>query len=120
MRNNLENIPEQLPLTENLKNSNYPKLVFEDESKTAKRFSKVDVCEIRKMLAKQHSRKQLLGTRKTKRIIRQPEFNDQSVQHFLQLLVRKYRNPTKFCDYGRNFADFGFKFNYKLKITVRP
>ncbi len=77
VRRNLENIPEQLPLTENLKNSNYVKLVFEDESKIAKRFAKVEVGEIRKMLAKQHSRKQLLGTRKTKRFIRQPKFKDQ-------------------------------------------
>ena len=77
VKRNLENIPEQQPLTENLKNSNYVKLVFEDESKIAKRFSKVDVSEIRKMLAKQHSRKQVLGTRKTKRIIRQPKFKDQ-------------------------------------------
>ena len=105
VRRNLENIPEQLPLTENLKNSNYVKLVFEDESKIAKRFSKVDVCEIRKMLTKQHSRKQLLGTRKTKRFIRQPEFKDQSDQHFLLLLVKKYGNPTKFCDYGRIFTN---------------
>ncbi len=45
--------------------------------KIAKRFAKVDVSEIRKMLAKQHNRKQLLGTRKTKRIIRKPEFKDQ-------------------------------------------
>ncbi len=105
MRTNLENIPEQLPLTENLKNSNYVKLVFEDESTIAKRFSKVDVSEIRKMLAKQHSRKQLLGTRKTKRFIRQPKFKDQSDQHFLLLRIKNYRNPTKFCDYGRNFAN---------------
>ena len=54
------------------------------------------------MLAKQSSRKQLLGTRKTKRIIRQPKFKDQSDQHFLLLLFKKYRNPTKFCDYRRN------------------
>ena len=78
----MENIPEQLPLIENLKNSSYVKLEFKDESKIAKRFSKVDVCEIRKMLAKQHSRKQLVGTRKTKRIIRQPEFKDQLMSAF--------------------------------------
>ena len=106
MRRNLENIPEQLPLTENLKNSNYVKLVFEDESKIAKRFAKVDVGEIRQMLAKQHSRKQMLGTRKTKRFIRQPKFKDQSDQLFLPLRVKKYINPTKFCDYGRIFANF--------------
>ena len=82
VKRNLENIPEQLPLTENLKNSNYIKLVFEDESKIAKRFAKVDVSEIRKMLTKQHSRKQLLGTRKTKRIIRKPEFKDQLISAF--------------------------------------
>ena len=58
------------------------------------------------MLAKHQSRKQLLGTRKTKRIIRQPEFKDQSAQHFLLLIVKKSINPTKFCDYGRNLAGF--------------
>ena len=79
-------------MTENLKNSNYVKLVFEDESKIAKRFSKVDVCEIRKMLAKQRIRKQLLGTRKTKRIISQSKFKDQSDQHFLLLLVKIYES----------------------------
>ncbi len=96
VRRNLNNIPEQLPLTENLKNSNYVKLVFEDETKIAKRFSKVDVGEIRIMLAKQHTRKQLLGTRKTKRIIRKPEFKDQSVQLFLLLRVKKQQIQPSF------------------------
>lgn len=82
VRRNLENIPEQLPLVENLKNPDYIKLVFQDESKIAKRFSQVDVKIIRKMLAEHRSKKQVLCSRKTKRILRQADFKKQLIAAF--------------------------------------
>lgn len=82
VRRNLEHIPAALPLTENLKNPNYIKLVFKDESKIAKRFSQIDVDKIRKLSAKHHKRKQSFCPRKIKRIIRQPEFKDRLISAF--------------------------------------
>jgi len=82
VRRNLDNIPEQLPLTENLKNPNYVKLVFEDEFNIAKRFSQIDVQKIRQMTSDHHRKKQSLGSRKIKRIIRQTEFKDQLLSAF--------------------------------------
>lgn len=82
VRRNLENIPEQLPLTENLKNPNYVKLIFEDESKIAVRFSQIDVREIRKMVSEHRNKKQASCSRKIKRIIRKPEFKDELISAF--------------------------------------
>jgi len=82
VRRNLENVPEQLPLVENLKNSNYVKLVFQDESKIAKRFSKIDAEIIRKMSAEHRSKKQVLCSRKTKRVIRQTDFKKRLIAAF--------------------------------------
>jgi hypothetical protein len=82
VRRNLENIPEQLPLVENLKNPNYVQLVFQDTSKIARRFSKVDVKIIRKMAAENHSKKQVLCSRKIKNIIRKADFKDQLITAF--------------------------------------
>ncbi len=82
VRRNLENIPEQLPLTENLTNPNYVKLVFEDESKIAVRFSQIDVQKIRKISSEHYNKKPPSCSRKIKRIIRQPEFKDQLLSAF--------------------------------------
>ena len=82
VRRNLDNTPEQLPLTENLKNPNYVKIVFEDKFNIAKRFSQVDVQKIRQMTSDHHRKKQALGSRKIKHIIRQTEFRDQLLSAF--------------------------------------
>ena len=85
VRRNLENIPEQLPLVENLKNPSYMKLVFEDESKMAQRFSKIDVKIIRQMAAEHHSKKQVLCSRKIKNIIRKPDFKNSLMTAFARV-----------------------------------
>ena len=82
VKRNLENIPEQLPLVENLKNPNYIKLVFQDESKMAHRFSKVDVKTIRNMAVEHYSKKQIICSRKMKNIIRKPDFKNQLITAF--------------------------------------
>jgi len=82
VRRNLENIPEQLPLVENLKNPNYMRLVFQDASKIAQRFSNVDVKFIRKMAAEHHRKKQVLCSRKIKNIIRKSDFKDKLLTAF--------------------------------------
>ena len=82
VRRNLENIPEQLPLVENLKNPNYVNLVFQDSTKIAQRFSKVDVKIIRKMAAEHHSKKQVFCSRKIKNIIRKTDFKDRLIAAF--------------------------------------
>jgi uncharacterized protein YbaR (Trm112 family) len=85
VRRNLENIPEQLPLVENLKNPDYVKLVFQDESKIAKRFSEVDVNIIRTMSAEHHNNKKKRGSQKVKQIVRQPLFKKQLMFAFAQV-----------------------------------
>jgi hypothetical protein len=82
VRRNLDNIPEQLPLVENLKNPNYVKLVFQHESKIAKRFSRVDVKMIRKMANEHYSKRPVLCSRKTKRVLRQTNFQERITAAF--------------------------------------
>lgn len=82
VRRNLENMPEQFPLVENLRNPNYVKLIFGDDTKIAKRFSEIDSAMIRKMSAEHRDKKKLLCSRKTKRILRRPDFKKQLVAAF--------------------------------------
>ena len=78
IRRNLENIPEYLPLVANLKNPDYVKLVFCDESNIAKKFSEIDVNIIRKMATRHQSNKKNLVSKKIKRnVLRQPQFKNQ-------------------------------------------
>ena len=78
VRRNLENIPEYLPLVANLKNPDYVKLIFVDESKMAKKFSEIDVKIIRTMATKHYSNKKNLVSNKTKRkLLRQSQFKNQ-------------------------------------------
>jgi hypothetical protein len=74
VRRNLVHIPEQLPLVQNLTNPDYIHLVFEDESKIARRFSEIDVEMIRAMSTEHHSKQKSLGSCKTRRVLRQPNF----------------------------------------------
>jgi hypothetical protein len=74
----LENIPEYLPLVANLKNPDYVKLVFCDESNIAKKFSEIDVKTIRTMATKHYSTKKNLVSNKTKvKVLRQAQFKNQ-------------------------------------------
>lgn len=77
VRRNLENIPEQLPLVENLQNPSYVKLIFVEDSKIAKRFADIDVKIVRQMATDHRDKKKTLCSRKTKRILRRPEFKQQ-------------------------------------------
>ncbi len=74
VRRNLENVPEELPLVENLKNQNYIKLVFQNESNIAKRFSQIDAKIIRQMAAEHRTKKYMQCSRKIKRILREDNF----------------------------------------------
>jgi len=82
IRRNLENIPEQLPLIENLKNPNYVRLIFGDETKIAKKFAEVDVKLIREMEKKHYPRKQIYASRKIKRSVRSPDFSEKLLLAF--------------------------------------
>jgi hypothetical protein len=78
IRRNLENIPEYLPLVANLKNPDYVKLVFRDESNMAKKFSESDVKIIRTMVTKHHNKQKKLVSNKIKReVLRQALFKNQ-------------------------------------------
>ncbi len=82
IRKNLEKMPEQLPLVKNLKNPDYIKLVFDDVSKIAMRFSKVDTNKIKKM-AKQHQQQKLQSySRKGVKITRMTDFEDKLILAF--------------------------------------
>ena len=82
IRRNLENIPEQLPLIENLKNPNYVRLIFGDETKIAEKFAEVDVKLIREMEKKHYPRKQIYASRKIKRSVRSPDFSEKLLLAF--------------------------------------
>lgn len=78
IRRNLENIPEYLPLVANLKNPDYVKLIFCDESNMAKKFSAIDVNTIRTMVVKHHNKKKNLVSKKIKhKVLRQAQFKNQ-------------------------------------------
>jgi uncharacterized protein YbaR (Trm112 family) len=77
IRRNLENIPEALPLVANLKNPDYVKLVFKDESKIAKKFSEIDVNKIRAMFNEHHNNKKKRNLQIKKLILRHPQFKNQ-------------------------------------------
>jgi len=79
---NLENIPEALSLVANLKNPNYVRLVFEDESKIAKRFSKIDIQKIRLMADNHYNSKKKKDSQKCKKILRNPELRKQLTDAF--------------------------------------
>ena len=74
IRRNLENIPEAFPLVLNLKNPDYVKLVFENETQIAKRFSQIDVTQIRSMEANHYQSKINKNSQKNKKLLRQPTF----------------------------------------------
>ena len=82
VRRNLENIPEHLPLVENLKNPNYIKLIFNDERKIIEKFAEIDAKIIREMRLKHKSEEKIYTSRQIKKVIRLPNFNEQLIGAF--------------------------------------
>lgn len=82
IRRNLENIPEQLPLVENLKNPNYMKLIFGEETNIAAKFSEVDVKIIREMGKNHYPKKKIYASCKIKKSLRSPDFKKQLLSAF--------------------------------------
>ncbi|MGP8321935.1 MAG: hypothetical protein ACT6FE_06400 [Methanosarcinaceae archaeon] len=87
IRRNLENIPAALPLVANLKNQKYVKLVFEDESKIAKRFSEVNVKKIRTMVVEHYNNKNKRNLKINKQTLRNPQFKKQLTVAFAGVAV---------------------------------
>jgi len=73
VKKDLISIPEALPLTINLKNKAYIKLIFDDEFKIAQKFAEVNVSKIRDKLSKEKISK-LFCSKKMKKVIRKPTF----------------------------------------------
>jgi hypothetical protein len=82
VRRNLENIPEQFPLVENLKNPNYVKLIFGNESKIVEKFSKVDKNIITEMRNNLKTKQKIYSSNKIKKTIRNPDFKKLLVGSF--------------------------------------
>jgi len=74
VRRNLEHIPEQFPIVENLNNPSYVQLVFGDETNIAKKFATVSVQRIRAMSNALKRKKQMHSSIKIKKTIRKPTF----------------------------------------------
>jgi len=82
IRRNLEHIPEQIPLIENLKNPNYMKLIFGEEIDVAKKFSEIDIKKIREMEKNHSPKKKIYSSRKIKKTLRSPDFKKQLLSAF--------------------------------------
>ena len=74
MRRNLENIPEQFPIVENLKNPNYVQLIFGDDNKIVEKFAKVDKNIIIEMRSNLKTKQKIYSSNKIKKTIRNPDF----------------------------------------------
>jgi len=85
VRRNLENIPAQLPLVNNLKNPDYMKLIFRDESRIAEKFAEIDVKIIREMRANHKSEEKIFASRKVKKIIRLSNFKEHLQKAFVSV-----------------------------------
>jgi len=85
IRRNLENISAALPLVLNLKNPGYVKLVFDHQNQIAKRFSQIEVIQIRKMEANHYQSKKNKNSQKNKKLVRQPKFLKQLKSAFFEV-----------------------------------
>lgn len=74
VRRNLENIPEQFPMVENLKNPNYVQLIFGDDKNIAEQFAKVDKDVITEMRNNLRTKQKIHASNKIKKTIRNPDF----------------------------------------------
>jgi hypothetical protein len=82
IRRNLENIPEHLPLIENLKNPKYMRLMFGEEINIAEKFAQIDVKIIREMEKNHYPKKKIYSSRKIKKSLRSPDFKKQLLAAF--------------------------------------
>ena len=82
VRRNLENIPEQFPMVENLKNQKYVQLIFGDENKIAEKFAKVDKKIITEMRDNLKIKQKIYSSNKIKRAIRNPDFKRLLIDSF--------------------------------------
>ena len=94
MRRNLENIPGQLSLIENLRNSNYMKLVYGDENKISEKFAKIDIKTIREMREADKPKQKLYYSKKIKKVIRFAKFKKHLIDAFI--LVISYGSSGMF------------------------
>jgi len=82
VRRNLENIPEQFPIVENLNNPSYLRLVFGGESSIAEKFATISVTRIREMSNGLRRKKQIHSSIKIKKAIRKPTFEESLTSSF--------------------------------------
>jgi len=73
LRKNLENMHPSTPLTLNLKNKNYVRLIFGDELNIATKFSEIDIKKLRQKIVDKKVEK-CSTSRRLKKIIRQKDF----------------------------------------------
>ena len=73
LRKNLENMHPSTPLTMNLKNKNYIRLIFGDELNIATKFSEIDIKKVRQKITENKNEK-CSTSRKIKKIIRKKDF----------------------------------------------
>jgi hypothetical protein len=78
----LDNVPEQLPLVENLKNPNYMKLIFGEKINMTKKFAEIDVKIIREMEKNHHQKKKMHSSCKINKTLRSPDFKKQLLAAF--------------------------------------
>jgi len=83
VRRNLENIPGQLSLIENLKNSNYMKLIYGDENKIAEKFAEIDIKTIREMREADKPKQKLYFSKRIKKVIRFAKFKKYLIDAFI-------------------------------------
>jgi len=76
VRRNLEHIPEQFPIVENLNNPSYVQLVFGDETNIAEKFATISIKRIREMSNGLKQKKQMHSSIKIKKTIRKPTFEE--------------------------------------------
>ena len=69
----------------NLKNPDYVKLVFANETNIAKRFSQIDVTQIRAMETDHYQSKKNKNSQKNKKLVRQPKFLKQLKSAFFKV-----------------------------------
>ena len=82
VRRNLENIPGQRSLIENLKNSNYMRLVYGDENKISEKFAQIDIKKIREMREADKPNQKLYFSKKIKKVIRFAKFKTYLIDAF--------------------------------------
>ncbi len=82
VRRNLENIPEQFPMVENLKNPNYVQLIFGDDKNIAEQFAKVDRDVITEMRNNLRTKQKMHASNKIKKTIRNPDFGKLLIASF--------------------------------------